>query len=468
MTFEQLSIHPKILKAVAGAGYTQPTQIQLRAIPKIIKGFDIRASAQTGTGKTAAFLLPALNRLIEPAAKQGRGPRLLILVPTRELAMQIADQAEKYSKYLDRVNTVCLFGGVPYHTQERKLSRPHDIIIATPGRLIDFLHQRKVDLSRVEMLVLDEADRMLDMGFTESVEEIVAKTPDSRQTLLFSATLRGNILKLSDRLMNKPMEIVVHAEKEKHENISQKLHYVDDLGHKNRLLDHILIQEGVENTIIFTATKRHAGQLSEELKDKGHKASALHGDMNQRQRTRTIAQLREGRIDIVVATDVAARGIDVTTITHVINFDLPNNAEDYVHRIGRTGRAGATGTALSFASGRDSHLVKDIERFTGQMIDVAVIAGLEPSQKKRFSDTNRGPRSGNGAKRPFKPGANRPFKAGSKRPFKPGSKKPSFTGGDSSRRSEGDSPRRSEGKKNFKSGSKKPKGRANYAGKSGA
>lgn len=382
MSFDNLGLHPKILKAVSAAGYNEPTDIQLKAIPKIVRGFDLRASAQTGTGKTAAFLLPALHRLVTPSKNSGKGPRVLILVPTRELAMQIMGQAEKYSRFLQKQKTVCIVGGVPYPKQLRALSRPCDVLIATPGRLIDFIQQKKIKFSRLEMLVLDEADRMLDMGFQKPVEKIIGETPADRQTLLFSATLRGSVVKLSERLLNKPMEITVHGEKARHENIEQKLHYVDDLNHKNRLLDHILAREDVENTIIFTSTKRRADQLVKELRLKGHATGALHGDMNQRQRTRTIAQLKKGMISTLVATDVAARGIDVQSITHVINFDLPNNVEDYVHRIGRTGRAGAQGTAFSFVGNRDAHMIKQMKAFTGQSMETEVIKGVEPSGKK--------------------------------------------------------------------------------------
>jgi len=432
MTFDTLSLHAQILKGLKEAGYSEPTKIQSKAIPKAVKGFDLRASAQTGTGKTAAFLLPALNRLLQPAAEQGKGkgPRILILAPTRELAMQIATQAEKYSKYLQRVKTVCIGGGVPYHTQLRKLSRPYDILVATPGRLIDFLEQKKINLSRVEMLVLDEADRMLDMGFLDPVEEIVSHTPSTRQTLLFSATLQGSVLKLSEKLLNKPMDIVVHSEREKHENITQKLHYVDDRFHKNRILDHILGKDDVQQAIIFTSTKRFADQLVLELRDKSHRAAALHGDMNQRQRTRTIGQLRDGKIKILVATDVAARGIDVNSISHVINFDLPRNTEDYVHRIGRTGRAGAKGTAFSFAAGQDVLSLKEIEKYTGQPVEVTVIPGLEPTPPKKSSKPGKGPRSGPAKKRRFKPG----FKSDSRPSSKPGSKPGARRGAKSSAR----------------------------------
>lgn len=383
MTFNNFSLHPQILKALSAAGYTEPTGIQSKAIPKILSGFDIRASAQTGTGKTGAFLLPALNRLTAPSPKPGKGPRLLILVPTRELAMQVELQAQKYSRFLSQMKIACVVGGVPYSAQLRKLSKPCDILIATPGRLIDFMERSRIDFSRLEMLVLDEADRMLDMGFSEPVEHIVAACPTERQTLLFSATLQGSVKTLSEKLLNKPMDIVVHAEHEKHENITQTIYYTDDLGHKNRLLEHILKMEGVDRTIIFTATKRHADELVDDLQAKGHRAAVLHGDMRQSQRTRTIAQMKRGEISVLVATDVASRGLDVQAVSHVINFDLPRSAEDYVHRIGRTGRAGATGVALSFASRRDGFLVKKIESFTGQKIEPATIAGLEPRAKEQ-------------------------------------------------------------------------------------
>ena len=414
MTFDTLSLHPEILRAVTKAGYTKPTRIQSKAIPMIMDGSDLRASAQTGTGKTAAFLLPALNLLSLPSKKEGKGPRILILVPTRELAMQITVQSEKYSKFLNRVKTVCVVGGVPYPKQVSKLSKPYDVLIATPGRLIDFIDRGKIDFSRLEMVVLDEADRMLDMGFVKPVEQIMAKTPTSRQMLMFSATLQGEVIKLSKRLLKNPLEVKVDAEHAKHENIKQTLHFVDDRHHKNRLLDHILMQDGVDNTIIFTSTKRYADQLVRDLKDKEFPAAALHGDMNQRQRSRTIKQLRNGKINVLVATDVAARGIDVQSITHVINFDLPNNVEDYVHRIGRTGRAGAMGTALSFVAGRDAFLVKKIKEFTGQPIAVEEIAGLEPQKKQLLSkDSLKRPRKNGRFRRRLKVG---PKKEKSRKP----------------------------------------------------
>ena len=285
----------------------------------------------------------------------------------------------------------CIVGGVPYPAQTRQLSKHYDVLIATPGRLIDFIERKKINFSRLEIMILDEADRMLDMGFLEPVEQIIDETPSNRQTLLFSATLRGSVIKLSNRLLKDPKEIVIKAEKESLDNIEQKLHYVDDVKHKNRLLEHILTEEGIDHSIIFTATKRHAAKLVVELRETtGHKASALHGDMNQRQRTKTIAQYREGKFKILVATDVAARGIDVKSITHVVNFDLPHN-EDYVHRIGRTGRAGAKGKALSFVSNKDAHLLNNIERYIGKKIEVSEIEGLEPKKKIRPEKSGKRP-----------------------------------------------------------------------------
>jgi superfamily II DNA/RNA helicase len=380
--FKELNLHPSILKAVEEAGFTTPTPIQQQAIPEILKGSDLRASAQTGTGKTAAFILPSLNRLTVPSQVQGKGPRVLILVPTRELAMQVAIEASKYSKYCSRIKTVCIYGGAPYPQQNRELSRPHEILVATPGRLIDHMERGRIDFSRTEMLILDEADRMLDMGFIQPVEQIAAALPKSRQTLMFSATLAGNVLKLSNRLLTNPVEVRITPQQINHENIEQRLHRVDGLEHKYRLLDHLLRDPSVNQAIVFTATKRQADQLVDKLSQLGRNAKALHGGMNQRQRTRTIKEMRQAEFDILVATDVAARGIDIQTISHVVNFDLPRNTEDYVHRIGRTGRAGASGIALSFAAARDMSTVRQIEKFTGQRMNSHQVPGFEPRKEE--------------------------------------------------------------------------------------
>lgn len=380
MTFNLL--HEKIQQAIADLGHTTPTPIQEQAIPKVLEGCDLQASAQTGTGKTAAFILPAINKLTVPMP--GRGPRILILVPTRELAMQVATEAAKYTKHLPQIKTVCIYGGMPYPLQNKQLSKPYDIIVATPGRLIDHLERGRIQLSRIQMLILDEADRMLDMGFVEPVEHIASLTPKNRQTLMFSATLKGNVMKLSKRLLTNPLEVAIEPSYSEQANIEQQVHTVDNIDHKYRLLDHLLADQTMSQVIVFTATKHQADQLADKLCEDGFPASALHGDMNQRQRTRTIAALRKGAIRILVATDVAARGIDVPTISHVINFDLPMSAEDYVHRIGRTGRAGATGIALSFAAHRDNRLVQEIEKFTGKKMTPTVIPGMEPKFKPQF------------------------------------------------------------------------------------
>jgi len=409
MDFISFNLDPKILKAIEEAGFTVPTPIQVSAIPEIIQGVDLRCSAQTGTGKTVAFLLPALQRLSTPSTKKGIAPRILILVPTRELAIQVAEEAKKYSKHMPRVKTVCIYGGAPYPPQKRDLERPYEILVATPGRLIDHMSIGRIDLSKIEMLILDEADRMLDMGFLAPVEQIAAKTPKERQTLLFSATLKGQVLQFSNRLMNQPKEICVIPAVEKYDNIKQEVYYVDHLRHKLDLLKHLLNDETINQAVIFTSTKRYADELVRELRDAGHMASALHGDMNQRQRQKTLDNLRRGSVNLLVATDVAARGIDVPSISHVFNFDLPRTPEDYTHRIGRTGRAGAKGVAMSFATYKDRSLMREIEAFTKNKLTPQVVAGLEPATKshhgserdsfapKRRPFSYRGkPRSGSG------------------------------------------------------------------------
>jgi superfamily II DNA/RNA helicase len=382
--FDQLQLDPRIVSAVAEAGYANPTPVQAQAIPALLSGADLLVSSRTGSGKTAAFMLPALHRLATQQAS-GRGPRMLVLSPTRELATQITDAARKYGRNLKQVRTVSILGGMPYPVQNRMLAKPYEILVATPGRLIDQMERGRVDLSRVEMLVLDEADRMLDMGFIEAVEQIAAATPATRQTLLFSATMGREIVRLSRDLLNDPVRIEATAEKASHENIDQRLHYVDDMAHKNRLLEHLLSDKDLNQAIVFTATKRDADLLASDLSGMGHAAAALHGDMHQGARNRTLEGLRRGRFRVLVATDVAARGIDVPGISHVINYDLPKMAEDYVHRIGRTGRAGNKGIAISLASGRDQLHLKRIERFTGKPITVHTVAGFEPKRPVRAS-----------------------------------------------------------------------------------
>lgn len=415
-TFESLNLHPSILKAVEEAGYTTPTPIQAQAIPAVMEGRDIMASAQTGTGKTAGFTLPALNLLAIPHESKSRGPRILVLVPTRELAAQVNESARKYGKFI-RARTVSIVGGMPYPLQNKLLSQPLDILVATPGRFIDHMERGRIDLSRLQMLVLDEADRMLDMGFMPDVERICEALPAERQTLLFSATLDGNIGRIARDILRDPLTIQVAAQKEKHENIEQRIHYVDDMSHKNKLLEHLLIEPDVNQAIIFTSTKRHADLLAEDLYAAGHKTAALHGDMTQGARNRTLTKLRHGDVKVLVATDVAARGIDVKGISHVINYDLPKFAEDYIHRIGRTGRAGNKGIAISFASNMDRHILRKIEQYSGQKIEPSVIVGFEPKRAFNMNapDSKRGSSRGrndrNDRSSAHKPGGNRGYQS---------------------------------------------------------
>ena len=385
MSFESLNLNSAIAQAVTAAGYTEPTAVQAQTIPGAIAGHDLMVSAPTGTGKTAAFVLPALQRLVTAPAKHGRGPRVLVLTPTRELALQVTAAVAKYSKGMRQVRIGTVLGGMPYPKQRKLLDSPLDILVATPGRLIDFMEQGRVDFSRLELLVLDEADRMLDMGFIKPVEMIAAATPATRQTMMFSATLDGGIAQLGKRLLRSPKLIEVAAPRARHENIEQRLHYVDDGSHKSRLLDHFLRDVDLGQAIVFTSTKRGADRLASKLYEDGHAAAALHGDMNQSQRNRTIAKVRSGNVRVLVATDVAARGIDVPTISHVINYDLPKVAEDYVHRIGRTGRAGLNGIAISFAAPDDGWQVRQIERYTGHAIVTHTVVGMEPKVPQRSS-----------------------------------------------------------------------------------
>ncbi|CAN4271921.1 SrmB Superfamily II DNA and RNA helicases [Methylophilaceae bacterium] len=418
MSFASLNLDNALLRAIEESGYTTPTAIQAQAIPVVTAGHDLMASAQTGTGKTAAFMLPALNLLATPHELKSRGPRILVLVPTRELATQVNEAARKYGKFI-RARTVSIVGGMPYPLQNKLLSQPLDILVATPGRLLDHMERGRIDLSRLQMLVLDEADRMLDMGFLPDVERICEQLTAERQTLLFSATLDGDIARIARQILKNPKTIQVATQKEKHANIEQRLHYVDDMTHKNKLLEHLLIAPEVNQVIIFTSTKRHCDVLAEDLYAAGHKTAALHGDMTQGARNRTLTKLRQGDVKVLVATDVAARGIDVAGITHVINYDLPKFAEDYVHRIGRTGRAGNTGIAISFASNIDRHILRKIEQFTGNRMEPSTIEGFEPKRAMKMD----GPGNGRGDRGDIRRDAHKP---GGRGGFKPRDDRGSF------------------------------------------
>jgi len=392
LSFSEFNLPAPILKALEQEGYTEATPIQAEAVPLVMAGRDLIGSAQTGTGKTAAFMLPALALLSEFKQPRVRGPRVLVLAPTRELATQILDTARKLGKFM-KLNTVSILGGMPYRLQLQLLSRPVDLMVATPGRLIDHIERGRVSLADLEMLILDEADRMLDMGFVDAVETIVAASPATRQTLLFTATFDKRMVQLTSKMLKDPARVAIEATMTV-DKIEQRVHFADDLGHKRRLLAHLAASPEVEKAIIFAATKRDADTLAEELNNQGHQASALHGDMTQSARNYTVQKLKQGRIRLLVATDVAARGIDVKDLTHVINFDLPRQAEDYVHRIGRTGRAGASGIAISFASPADRQLVDRIERYTGAPLTQHVIPGLEPTAN--FNKRSSGPRKPGG------------------------------------------------------------------------
>jgi superfamily II DNA/RNA helicase len=359
--FNDFNLNSNICKAIELCGYTTPTPVQAKAIPEILAGRDVVVSAQTGTGKTAAFVLPAMHDLGEQA--------VLILTPTRELASQITKAADTYGKFM-RFNIVSLVGGMPYHNQIRDLARGADIIVATPGRLMDHIEQKRVDLSNIKMLILDEADRMLDMGFIEDVQYIAKLTPTKRQTLLFSATLDNKLMNAVKHLLKNPVRIDLSEALIASPQIRQEMYKTSNLHHKTRLLKHFLRDENIYKAIIFSATKINADRLAEQLQDDGFAAAALHGDLRQNVRNRTLEQLRKGKIQFLVATDVAARGIDISDITHVFNFDLPRFCEDYVHRIGRTGRAGKTGVAISFVLPTDMHHLKSIERYTKQRIQL--------------------------------------------------------------------------------------------------
>ncbi|WP_334188469.1 DEAD/DEAH box helicase [Noviherbaspirillum sp.] len=423
MTFEALGLHTSILKALTEAGYTAPTTVQAQAIPAALQGRDLLVSSQTGSGKTAAFMLPALHKFASAELQAGgrtsnqerqgaraRGerprfqaaqPKMLVLTPTRELALQVTTATDKYGSQLRRVRAVSILGGMPYPKQMQLLAKNPEILVATPGRLIDHMESGKINFDQLETLVLDEADRMLDMGFIDDIEKIVAATPETRQTMLFSATLDGVVGNMAKRITRDPMVIQIAGSATKHENIEQRVHFVDDLSHKNRILDHLLRDESMDQAVVFTATKRDADTIADRLNIAGFAAAALHGDMHQGARNRTLDALRRGQVRVLVATDVAARGIDVPGITHVFNYDLPKFPEDYVHRIGRTGRAGRNGLAISLANHAENMNVKRIERFTKQLIPVNIIEGFEP--KKSASAARPSSRKPGG----WKPGDNR-------------------------------------------------------------
>jgi len=399
MSFEELGLDARLLKAVNNSGFKEPTEVQKRTIPLALSGRDVMACAQTGTGKTAAFVLPILQRLLNrPSGKRGNGPRALILTPTRELALQVNEAIAEFGRNV-KLTTGTLVGGMSYGPQFRMLRKPLDLLVATPGRLLDHMDQGTVDFSRLEVLVLDEADRMLDMGFIKPVKTIAAAAPGNRQTLLFSATLEGPVLTVAKELLKNPERVQLSANNERHASIDQRMYLADDAGHKRKLLAHHLIQKDLTQAVVFISTKHGARRMAKNLDADGHLSAALHGDMTQAARKRTMDQMRRGKIRVLVATDVAARGLDIRSISHVINYDMPMVAEDYIHRIGRTGRAEATGTAISLVEPSDQIKLKQIERLTGARLERSIVEGLEP--KAGESRTPRGARhKPNGRGRP--------------------------------------------------------------------
>lgn len=388
LSFIDLELSTELLDALTASGYDVPTPIQAQAIPAALAGRDLMLSAQTGSGKTAAFVLPVLDKIIRDKANN-KTVHTVILTPTRELANQVSDSVRQYSSKTRNIFSVPLVGGAPYGGQIRALNKGVQIIIATPGRFIDHMKSERIDLSQLDILVLDEADRMLDMGFADDIEMIMKAAPKNRQTIMCSATWDGPVGKIAESFTNNPERIAIKVESA---HIDESVYYCDDFNHKNRLLDKLLTEKDVNQAIVFAATKRSCETLTKSLVEQGHKAKFLHGDLPQAKRTRIINDVKAGKIDILVATDVAARGIDVSGITHVFNYDLPRQVEDYVHRIGRSGRAGRTGIAINLCSIDDRPQMDAINRYLKRTIMVEEVEGMEP--KKNTKDLKVGPGTG--------------------------------------------------------------------------
>jgi ATP-dependent RNA helicase RhlE len=393
MSFDTLGLAAELLRAISEQGYTEPTPIQSKAIPAILEGKDVLAGAQTGTGKTAGFTLPLLQRLNENQNKSKQRPiRALVLTPTRELAAQVGESIKIYGRHLPLRSTV-IFGGVKINPQKDKLRQGVDILVATPGRLLDHIRQKTVDLSRVEILVLDEADRMLDMGFIHDIRRLLALMPgnDERQNLLFSATFSREIKQLANGLLNQPELIEVARCKTTAERIAQK----------RELLSHMIGSRNWRQVLVFTRTKHGANRLAQQLERDGLSAAAIHGNKTQSARTRALAEFKKGTVRVLVATDIAARGLDIDQLPHVVNFELPNIAEDYVHRIGRTGRAGMEGEAVSLVCIDEHKLLRDIEKLLQRKIPSVTLTGYEPDPSIRAVPVQNGPnRNGRSRSRP--------------------------------------------------------------------
>lgn len=433
MTFENLGLSEQILRAVSASGYTKPTPIQEQAIPAILKGVDVMAAAQTGTGKTAGFTLPLLQRLSQNPSAKGGHARALVLTPTRELAAQVQDSVNTYGKYL-QLRSAVVFGGVNINQQKMKLRRGVDILVATPGRLIDLYQQNAVRFNNIEILVLDEADRMLDMGFIPDIKKIMALLPKQRQNLMFSATFNNEIRQLAKGITNNPVEIDVAPRNSTVDAIMQKVHPVDK-ARKQELLGHLIRTGNWFQVLVFSRTKHGADKLASWLGRNKINAEAIHGNKSQPQRTRTLAGFKKNRIQVLVATDIASRGIDIDQLSHVINFDLPNVPEDYIHRIGRTGRAGASGQAISLVSADEIKQLQGIERLLKRKIEreeienftpVHALPDFVPGQSPRNKNTPKKGSHKSGQRKAFNEqhmhdGSRRP-NSSSKRNNKPGNR----------------------------------------------
>lgn len=371
-TFEELGLSRPILAALIDCGYSEPTEIQLKTIGIALSGTDVMASAETGSGKTAAYALPIIDCLQDPDSK----PRALVLLPTRELALQVHGEFVKFAKYF-KLRSAVVYGGTGFEQQRKSLKNGTDIIIATPGRLLDYMERGAVDLSGIEMLVLDEADRLLDMGFMPQVRRIVTKLTKERQTMMFSATINSQVARLMNEFLHEPSTVRANLNQVEPSAIDQRLYRVHEFS-KDELLANLLKEFAMTSVIVFTRTKRKATWVKSRLREASVLAEEIHGDVTQSQREKTLARYRKGAFRVLVATDVAARGLDIPTITHVVNYDLPDTPEDYVHRIGRTGRAGRAGMAVSFVSDEQLHLVRDIEKVIGKNLDIKGKEALAP------------------------------------------------------------------------------------------
>ena len=401
MSFKSLGLRAELLLAVSEKGYTEPSPIQKQAIPPILEGRDLMGGAQTGTGKTAGFTLPLLHRLMESQqpvkhTKAIQSVRALVLTPTRELAAQVAESVETYGKHLPLKSAV-MFGGVSINPQITQMRKGVDILVATPGRLLDHIGQKTVNLSKLEILVLDEADRMLDMGFIRDIRKVLALIPKQRQTLLFSATFSNEIKRLANELLNSPSLIEVARQNAAAESVTQVVHPVDK-GRKRELLSFLIGSNNWQQVLVFTRTKHGANRLAEQLNTDGITSAAIHGNKSQGARTRALADFKSGQVRVLVATDIAARGIDIDQLPHVVNFELPNVAEDYVHRIGRTGRAGNEGEAMSLVCVDELKLLSDIERLMKREIPKVIFDGYEVDPSIKAEPIQNG-RQGGGGKR---------------------------------------------------------------------